>query len=155
MHHVHGVKRFLLSTILVFGVSTSLAQTLSEQTAATQTGAEATPETVKVLTKSEVDELLASPDQVVVIDVRRPDELTSIGGFPVYLSIQAAQLETSLEWIPSNRTIVTVSNHAGRAKRAAALLTNKGFNVYGAVGAQDYEAEGGSLSKIAPPAENQ
>lgn len=155
MHHVHSVKRFLLFTILVFGVSTSLAQTLSEQTAATQTGAEATPETVKVLTKSEVDELLASPDQVVVIDVRRPDELTSIGGFPVYLSIQAAQLETSLEWIPSNRTIVTVSNHAGRAKRAAALLTNKGFNVYGAVGAQDYEAEGGSLSKIAPPAENQ
>jgi len=44
------------------------------------------------------------PEKVLIVDVRRPDELTSIGGFPVYLS----------------------------------------------VGAQDYEAEGGTLVKIAP-----
>ncbi len=54
--------------------------------------------------------------------------------------------------IPRDRQIVTVSNHASRATRAADLLRKNGFTVAGAVGAQDYEAEGGSLVKIAVPA---
>ena len=48
--------------------------------------------------------------------------------------------------------IITVSNHASRAGRAADLLQKNGFNVAGAAGVQDYEAEGGALVKIAPPA---
>jgi rhodanese-related sulfurtransferase len=68
------------------------------------------------------------------------------------LSIQAAELEKSLAWIPKDRTIVTVSNHAARAGRAADLLTKNGFTVAGAIGAQDYEGEGGTLVKIVPPA---
>jgi rhodanese-related sulfurtransferase len=103
------------------------------------------------LNRAELDALLANPDQVLVIDVRRPDELTSIGGFPVYLSIQSKELEKSLGFIPRDRAIVTVSNHAGRAGASADLLASKGFKVAGAVGAQDYEAEGGTLTKIAPP----
>ena len=39
----------------------------------------------KKLTRAEFDRLLEQPDRLLVIDVRRPDELTSIGGFPVYL----------------------------------------------------------------------
>ncbi len=46
---------------------------------------------------------------------------------------------------------MTVSNHAGRAGAAADLLAGKGFKVVGAVGAQNYEQEGGTLSKIVPP----
>ncbi|MDD2662157.1 MAG: rhodanese-like domain-containing protein [Dechloromonas sp.] len=103
------------------------------------------------LNRAQVDALLARPDQVVVIDVRRPDELTKIGGFPVYLSIQAKELEKSLAYIPKDRSLVTVSNHAGRAVRSADLLADKGFKVVGAIGAQDYEAEGGTLTRIAPP----
>src|SRR4051812_41185560 len=72
-----------------------------------------------VLTVPELDALLAKPDHVLLLDVRRPDEVTSIGGFPVYLSVQASDLEKSLAWIPKDRTIVTVSNHAGRAGKAA------------------------------------
>lgn len=125
---------------------------LTSVIAVAQTATEVTPDNVKVLSKADIDAFLASPDQVLIIDVRRPDELTSIGGFPAYLSIQSNALESSLAWIPSNRAIVTVSNHAGRAKRAAALLSNSGFDVLGAVGAQDFEAEGGVLTKIAPPA---
>lgn len=106
----------------------------------------------KKLDRAELDSLLAKQDQVLVIDVRRPDELTSIGGFPVFLSIQSKDLEKNAVYIPKDRTIVTVSNHAGRALKAADLLADKGFEVAGAVGAQDYEAEGGTLSKIAPPA---
>ncbi|SFK00298.1 rhodanese-like domain-containing protein [Methylocapsa palsarum] len=104
------------------------------------------------LKRAELDALLAKPESLLVIDVRRPDELTAIGGLPVYLSIQAKDLESNLAYIPRERVIVTVSNHAGRAGAAADLLVSRGFNVAGAVGAQNYEAEGGALTKVAPPA---
>lgn len=103
-----------------------------------------------VLSRTEIDALLAKPGKVLLIDVRRPDELTSIGGFPVYLSVQAADLEKELAWIPKDRPIVTVSNHAGRAGKAADLLASKGYKVVGAIGAQTYEKDGGTLTKIAP-----
>ncbi|MFT3906126.1 MAG: rhodanese-like domain-containing protein [Steroidobacteraceae bacterium] len=105
-----------------------------------------------LLTRAEFDQLLATPDKVVLIDVRRPDEIISVGGFPVYLSIQLKELENSLQWIPKDRQIVTVSNHAGRAGKAADLLAAKGLRVAGAIGAQTYEQEGGTLTKIAAPA---
>jgi rhodanese-related sulfurtransferase len=105
----------------------------------------------KVLTRAELDRLLATPDKVLLIDVRRPDEIASIGGFPVYLSIQIGDLEKHLDAIPKDRIIVTVSNHAARGGTAAELLASKGFNVAGAVGAQTYEQEGGTLTKIEPP----
>ena len=105
----------------------------------------------KVLTRAEFDTLSANPDQILIVDVRRPDELTANGGFPVYLSIQAKDLEKSLAWIPKDRTIITVSNHAARGGIAADLLTRHGFKVAGTIGAQTYEQEGGKLTKIVPP----
>jgi len=105
-----------------------------------------------VLTKSELEALLAQPEKVLLIDVRRPDEVASNGGFPVYLSVQVAELEKSLAWIPKDRTLVTVSNHAGRGGKAADLLASKGFKVAGTVGAQTYEQEGGKIAHVAAPA---
>jgi len=105
-----------------------------------------------VLTVSELNALIAKPDQLLFLDVRRPDEVTSIGGFPVYLSVQLAELEKSLAWIPKDRTIVTVSNHAARAGRAADLLSSKGFKVAGAVGAESYEKDGGTIAHVEPRA---
>ena len=104
------------------------------------------------LNRAQLDALLAKPDQVLLIDVRRPDEVTAIGGFPAYLSIQAKEREQQVASIPRDRTIVTVSNHEGRALKAAAQLAARGFKVAGGVGAQDYEAEGGKLTRIAVPA---
>jgi rhodanese-related sulfurtransferase len=104
-----------------------------------------------VLTREELDKLLARPQDLLVIDVRRPDEVSKIGGLPVYLSIQLNDLEKSLAWIPRGRTIITVSNHAKRAGAAADLLASKGFKVAGAAGVQTYEQEGGKLTKIVPP----
>ena len=49
-----------------------------------------------VLSRDELDKLLAQPGKVLVIDVSRPDEVSDIGGVPVYLSIQAGDLEKSL-----------------------------------------------------------
>ncbi len=105
----------------------------------------------KKLNKAEVDALLAKPAEILLIDLRRPDELTNIGGFPVYLNILEKELEKNLAYIPKDKLIATVSNHAGRAHRGADLLISKGFKVAGAIGAQDYEAEGGVLTKIAKP----
>jgi rhodanese-related sulfurtransferase len=103
------------------------------------------------LTRVEFEQLLTKPNELLIIDLRRPDELTRIGGFPVYLSIQAKDLEQQIEWIPKDRTIVTVSNHAARSGRAADLLTAKGFKVAGLLGAQTYEEQGGKLTKIEVP----
>ena len=103
------------------------------------------------LSRAEFEALLAKPEQLLIIDVRRPDELTKIGGFPVYLSVQIKELENSLAWIPKGRTIVTVSNHASRSGRAADLLAAKGFKVAGTVGAQTFEEQGGKLTKFEVP----
>jgi len=107
------------------------------------------------LTRAEFEQLLSKPAELLIIDLRRPDELTRIGGFPVYLSIQSKDLEQQIAWIPKDRTIVTVSNHAARSGRAADLLTAKGFKVAGLLGAQTYEEQGGKLTKIeVPPPRN-
>jgi rhodanese-related sulfurtransferase len=107
---------------------------------------------VHVLSVAELDQALATPGKVLIIDVRRPDEVSSIGGFPVYLSIQSDQLAQSLAWIPRDRSVITVSNHAARAGKAADLLASKGFKVLGAIGTQTYEQAGGKwVTHIAVP----
>jgi rhodanese-related sulfurtransferase len=144
-----------LKLVIAF-ITLALATTLAfaADAPASKPAADAHPykgKLVPKLDRAQLDKLLGHPEKILFIDLRRPDELTAIGGFPIYLSIQAKNLAESLDYIPKGRKIITVSNHAGRAGAAADLLKSKGFNVIGAVGAQDYEAEGGSLSKIAPP----
>jgi rhodanese-related sulfurtransferase len=110
----------------------------------------------KILTRAEFDVLLAAPGRVILIDVRRPTEIAMNGGFPVYLNIQAADLEKHLAEIPKDKQLIVISNHAHRAAAAADLLETKGFRIAGAIGAQVYESEGGSLIKYPPekPAED-
>jgi rhodanese-related sulfurtransferase len=143
------VRKTLIAALLTVSVVSAFAQD-SERTppAAIVNAADSR---AHVLTREELDKLLARPQDLLVIDVRRPDEVSKIGGLPVYLSIQLNELEKSLAWIPKGRTIVTVSNHAKRAGMAADLLASKGFKVAGAAGVQTYEQEGGKLTKIVPP----
>jgi rhodanese-related sulfurtransferase len=103
------------------------------------------------LSRAEFEQLLAKPQQLLIVDVRRPDELTRVGGFPVFLSVQIKDLENNLDLIPKGRTIVTVSNHAARSGRAADLLKAKGYEVAGTVGAQTFEEQGGTLTKFEIP----
>ena len=132
-------------------IALSAPLSYAADTAAPAATSKAPASKAHILNRSEIDTLLAAPDKVVFIDVRRPDEVTSIGGFPVYLSIQSKDLEKNIAFIPRDRTIVVVSNHAGRAGKAADLLADKGFNVAGAAGVEGYEAEGGVIHKITPP----
>jgi rhodanese-related sulfurtransferase len=104
----------------------------------------------KVLTRAEFDALLATPGRVLLLDVRRPTEVAQNGGFPVFLNIQADDLEKHLAEIPKDKPLILVSNHAHRAGIAADLLESKGFKIAGAIGAQVYESEGGKLIKYPP-----
>ncbi|MDJ0450311.1 hypothetical protein [Methylocystis sp. JR02] len=52
------------------------------------------------LNRAAFDALAARPGELLVLDVRRPDELTKVGGFPVYLSIQTKEVQNSLAYIP-------------------------------------------------------
>jgi len=139
-------------TVLVLAIASPLA--FAQQSSGNAPGAQqARPaEQFKTpkLNRAQIDALLAKPSEVVFLDVRRPDELTRIGGFPVYLSIQTADVEKYLAYIPKDRKVVPLSNHAVRAQRTGDLLSSKGFKVAGAAGVQDYEAEGGTLLKIEP-----
>jgi rhodanese-related sulfurtransferase len=150
------VRNTLIAGLLALSAANALAQdgNRPQQVAAANAAAAPTSAPASkahVLTREELDKLLARPQDLLVIDVRRPDELTQIGGLPVYLSIQLSELEKSLAWIPKGRSIITVSNHAKRAGVAADLLASKGFKVVGAVGVQTYEEAGGKLTKVGPP----
>ena len=141
------IRNLLIATVL-FAAPAAFAQP-----AAPATTEKAPAFKAHVLSRVEFDDLLKHPAQVLIIDVRRPDEVTSKGGFPVYLSAQISDLESSLAWIPKDRKIVTVSNHAARAGKAADLLASKGYKVAGAVGVELYEKDGGTLTRIPiPPA---
>jgi rhodanese-related sulfurtransferase len=146
------MRKLLLITLMAGAVA--FAQQAQTKDGARQGKQDKTPGKSKKLSRAEIDQLLKQPEKVVFIDVRRPDEVSSIGGFAVYLSIQVADLEKHLTEIPKDRLIVTVSNHANRAVRAADLLDSKGFKVVGAAGVEDYEAEGGTPVKIAVPPPN-
>jgi rhodanese-related sulfurtransferase len=107
---------------------------------------------ISELSRAQFEALLANPGKLLIVDVRRPDELSRVGGFPVYLSVQLADLEKNLALIPKDRTIVTVSNHAARSGRAADLLEANGYTVAGTVGAMTFEEQGGTLTKyVIPP----
>jgi rhodanese-related sulfurtransferase len=107
----------------------------------------ATASQVKTLTRADLDKLLAKPGSVFLLDVRNPQEIIDVGGFAGAVNIPVAQVEKRLAEIPKDRPVVTISNHAARASKAAAVLEAQGYHVAGAVGAQSYEAEGGKLVK--------
>jgi rhodanese-related sulfurtransferase len=142
------MRNVLLITLVAFGATFAQQGSAPKQEAKQ---AKQEPNSKK-LTRAEFDTLTAKPGSVVIVDVRRPDEQQEIGAFPVFLSIQNNDLEKYIAYIPKDRTVITVSNHASRGLRAADLLAEKGFKVAGAIGVQDYESEGGTLNKIAKPA---
>jgi rhodanese-related sulfurtransferase len=141
-------------------LSVLAAPAMAQDTAAPSAAAPARPAFVynfktPELHRAAIDALLADPSHVLFIDLRRPDEISKIGTFPVYLNVQIADLEKNLAFIPKDRPIVTVSNHAGRAGKSADFLADHGYKVVGAVGSQHYEEEGGTIVKIAIPAPRQ
>ena len=150
------IQTLPLLTALALAFTAQLASAQQAAAPAAAAASAAAPQKWKYstsrLTVGQVDRWLAQPDKILVLDVRRPDELIKYGSFPVYLNIQNKDLEQQLAYLPKDRWIITVSNHAQRAGAAGDLLTAKGFKVAGATGSEDYEQDGGkAVSHIQPP----
>jgi hypothetical protein len=145
------IRNSFLILLLAFAASLVGAQQPPEGAGAAATRNDEYHYKVKRLTRAEVDGLLATPEKVVFIELRRPDQVTADGGFPVYLAILSKDLEKNLAYIPKDRTIVTVGLHARFGGAAGDLLVSKGFKVAGAVGLEDYIKEGGTITKVAIP----
>ncbi len=146
-----------LATALSLSALTAQAQQapVSTTAAASATSAYVAPPwtyKTKQLSRNDVDKLIGNPKKLLVIDVRRPDEISKYGTLPVYLNIQINDLPEVLDYIPRDRVIVTVSNRAHRAGAAGDLLTSRGFKVAGALGSEDYREAGGTIFKIPVPA---
>jgi rhodanese-related sulfurtransferase len=148
-------EKFMIRQHIKFGllVLTFLPITLKAQQPAHDPSAHTAPAgKTKVLTRAEFDQVISANPDVILLDLRRPDEITNIGGFPVYLSIQIADLDKYWNHIPKGSKVITVSNHAARAVKAGDKLDEKGVTILGAVGAQTYEQEGGTIVHIKAPA---
>ncbi|MBS0371850.1 MAG: rhodanese-like domain-containing protein [Proteobacteria bacterium] len=144
--------KLLLAALIAAGSTLAIAQQAAPAAGALQPYV-APPWTYKTkqLNRAEIDALLAKPGQVLVLDVRRPDELISKGSFPVFLNIQTADVEKYADYIPKDRSIITVSNRAHRAGDVGDKLTARGFKIAGAAGTLDYEDQGGKVAHITPP----
>jgi rhodanese-related sulfurtransferase len=145
----HGITAATLALSLI--ASQAYAQDAASASPAAPTAPQPWTHKTKQLDRAAVDALLAKPKNLLFIDVRRPDEVVSKGSFPVFLNVQVAELKNDLDFIPRDRTIVTISNRAHRAGDAGDLLLAKGFKVAGAIGTQDYEEQGGTITRIVAP----
>lgn len=146
-----SVRKVVWAVLLLAGASGVHAQQAAAGAGAAPASQAEWKYKTKLLDRAQIDALLAKPAKVLVLDVRRPDEVVTKGSFPVYLSVQAGDVEKNLAFIPRDREIVTLSNHAHRAGAVGDLLTSKGFKVAGAAGSEDYESQGGTIVRIAPP----
>lgn len=73
-----------IATLSLIGILTAAASHVAiaqEQPRAQRAQAQAPAFKAKKLTRAEFDALGANPSKLLVLDVRRPDELQSIGGF--------------------------------------------------------------------------
>lgn len=147
-----NIKTLLAAALFVAASAVSITASAQAAAPAAAASAPAWKYKTKHLDRAGIDALLAHPNKVLFVDVRRPDEIVTKGTFPVYLNVQTKDVEQQLAYIPKDRKIVTVSNHAGRAGAVGDLLSKKGFKVAGAAGSEEYEAEGGTITRITPPA---
>ena len=144
----------LLAIALTVGSTVAFAQAAASAPAAAASAYVPPPWTYKTrqLDRNEVDKLLGNPKKLLILDLRRPDELVKYGSFPAYLNLQLKDLPDLLDYIPKDRVILTVSNRAHRGGAAGDLLNSKGYKVAGAIGSEDYREAGGTITKVAPPA---
>jgi rhodanese-related sulfurtransferase len=144
----------LLALALTLGSAAAFAQEAASVPAAAASAYVAPPWVYKTkqLNRAQVDALLGNPKKLLIIDLRRPDELVKYGSFATYLNLQVKDLPELLDYIPKDRTILTVSNRAHRAGAAGDILTSHGYKVAGAIGSVDYSEAGGTIVKVSPPA---
>ena len=104
--------------------------------------AESEPEySVEKTSPEELEALVSSKEDLVLLDVRRPSELEELGTVEGYVNIVLSDLEERMGELPKDKPIVTICNRARRAGKAADLLKEKGYNVIGRFAMNDWKDE--------------
>jgi rhodanese-related sulfurtransferase len=109
-----------------------------------------------------LDLLLQSDPNLLLVDVRTPDELTGpLGRIPQSRNVPMGELEKNPEQFPRDKTLVLICRSGHRTLKAANLLAEHGYVVYSVDGGmQDWRklhpqttppAEGGSQSAPGAP----
>jgi rhodanese-related sulfurtransferase len=109
-----------------------------------------------------LDLLLHSDPNLLLIDVREPDELTGpLGKIPQSQNVPMEQLEKNPEQFPRNKTLVLICRSGHRSLDAADLLAEHGYVVYSVDGGMQSwrrlhpltspPAEGGSQKEPGAP----
>jgi rhodanese-related sulfurtransferase len=76
----------------------------------------------------EPKELLTKKDQVILVDVRQPDEFTGeLGHIPTAELMVLDTLSERINELPKDKTIVFVCRSGGRSARATAFAKSVGF----------------------------
>ena len=125
-------RRFLTSALL-FAAATLVAPAVLRAQAPA-------PDESKRVQADAIDALIAKGD-VVVLDVREPNELDETGTVKGAIHIPLGQLESRLGELPKDKVILTACRRGGRASRALALLDAKGFKTAGFCGLEQYKGQ--------------
>ena len=135
-------RRTLTPALLLAAAALAAPASLGAQASPTPQAAPATPAAPAVdesrrVQPADIDAMLAKGD-VVVLDVREPNELAETGTVKGAIHIPLGQLESRLGELPKDKVILTACRGGGRASRALTLLESKGFKTAGFCGLANY-----------------
>jgi len=138
------IRRTLTPALLIAAAALAAPASLGAQASpTTPQAAPATAPTAPAVDESrrvqpaDIDAMIAKGD-VVVLDVREPNELAETGTVKGAIHIPLGQLEARLGELPKDKVILTACRGGGRASRALTLLESKGFKTAGFCGLKDY-----------------
>jgi rhodanese-related sulfurtransferase len=135
-------RRNMTPALLLAAAALAAPASLGAQPSPTPQAAPATPPAPFVdesrrVQPADIDAMIAKGD-VVVLDVREPNELAETGTVKGAIHIPLGQLESRLGELPKDKVILTACRSGGRASRALTLLESKGFKTAGFCGLKDY-----------------
>lgn len=81
----------------------------------------------KTIPLNEVKEML-DKKEAILLDVRNPEELKSDGYIKNSVNIPLGELESRMGELDKDQTYITFCAVGGRSAKAAAILSNNGFN---------------------------
>ena len=108
----------------------------------------------KVLKAPDLEKLLAEGEKYLILDVRRPDEISKLGTVKGYINIPVEVIAERYAELPKDKPIISLCNRARRATTAADLLKEKGYTIAAVGGLEDIKTEEGGpkLITVFPPA---
>lgn len=122
------VASLLIFSTLVFFYGQPQTNTPTNLTAVTteESGSQGKTAPYQNITDKELNDLITSGKELILIDVREPDEFQG-GYIQGAVNIPLGQLESRLKEIPQEKTVVVYCRSGKRSAEAAKLLVKSGY----------------------------